>query len=118
MFELKTATFVRKILAKTNDFPAVFDVYIEIVSDQWCLNTRFGNRKNLIKPKARTNYGIEAFELISLPLSKFINPEIKGSNSLCIYLKKLLNWKFIHKQTPYLIPRGIVRSQFVLYKNK
>ena len=45
MSELKTATYVRKILAKTNDFPDVFDIYIEIVSDQRSLNTRFTNRK-------------------------------------------------------------------------
>ena len=87
MFELKTTTYVREILAKTNDFPDVFGIYIEIVSDQRSINTRIANRKNLIKPKARSNYGIETLELISLPVSKFINPEIKRSNSLSIYLK-------------------------------
>ena len=45
VFELKTAIFVYKILAETNDLPAIFDIYIEIVSDQQSLNTRFPNKK-------------------------------------------------------------------------
>ena len=46
VFELKTAIFVYKILAETNDFPVLFDIYIEIVYDQQYLNTRFPNKKS------------------------------------------------------------------------
>ena len=54
VFELKTEILVYKILAETNEFPAVFDIYIEIVSDQQSLNTRFPNKKSNWT-KAQTN---------------------------------------------------------------
>lgn len=86
VLQLKIGTFVCKILEE-NNVPAVFDSCIDNVSAQHSHNTWYANRQNLIRPKARTNYGIQTFKFISSQVYDSINPEMKRYNSVSIFKK-------------------------------
>ena len=65
VFKLKIATFTYKIINEDIHIPRIFTNIISIASTQHSYSTRFAEKQNFIRTKARTNYGVFTFRFIS-----------------------------------------------------
>jgi hypothetical protein len=58
VFKLKIATFTYIIINEDKNIPKIFTNIISTASTQHSYSTRFAEKQNFIRSKARTNYGV------------------------------------------------------------
>ena len=85
VFKLKIATFTYKIINEDIHIPRIFTNIISIASTQHSYSTRFAEKQNFIRSKARTNYGVFTFRFISSKIWEEIPYHIKKSNSVSVF---------------------------------
>ena len=85
VFKLKIATFTYKIINEDIHIPRIFTNIISIASTQHSYSTRFAEKQNFIRSKARTNYGVFTFRFISSNIWEEIPYHIKKSNSVSVF---------------------------------
>ncbi len=62
IYKFRVAAFAHKILIQQTDIPEIFSRCLESVSSVHSYNTRYSKNKNLVRPKVKTNYGMQTFK--------------------------------------------------------
>lgn len=82
IFKLKAASFIYEIINNPSNIPEPFQDYVIQASKVHNYNTRYANKQNLQRPRARTNYGSHTFKFISSKIWETVPDYIKNSRSL------------------------------------
>jgi hypothetical protein len=88
VFKLKIAVFTFKIINMNEKVPTILSDIIVAASSRHSHYTRFVSNYNIIRPKVRTNYGIQTFAFTSSKIWESIETSLKESYSILQFKKK------------------------------
>ena len=88
VFKLKIAVFTFKIINMDEKVPTILSDIIVAASSRHSHYTRFVSNYNIIRPKVRTNFGIQTFAFTSSKIWESIETSLKESYSILQFKKK------------------------------